>query len=310
MPKLIMTVEEMQDENAWLKMRGLGIGGSDASIIVGLNSWKSPFELWLEKTGQAEPEDLSDNEYVYWGKTLEQAVANRFSELTGKKVQRRGLLQSCEHPFMLASVDRMVVGENAGLECKTANGFAGKNWVDDEIPDAYYVQCQHYLAVTGCEAWYIACLIGGNHFVFKRIERNEDDISALIDAEKDFWFKVQNNIMPSVDGTDSCKNALTEKYKGGQISPIMLPNSVSGIVDSLGELKTAEKDLQRLITEKENSLREILGNNEVGIIGDRKITWKTQAGRTTIDSKKLKAEQPEIFNKYSKVGNPIRVLKY
>ena len=81
---LIMTVEEMKDRKAWEKLRNIGIGGSDAAIIAGLNRWKSPYQLWLEKTRQVEPEDISDNEYVYWGTVLEQLVADRFCELTGK----------------------------------------------------------------------------------------------------------------------------------------------------------------------------------------------------------------------------------
>ena len=203
MAKLIMTVAEMADEKKWLAARREGIGGSDASIIVGLNRWKSPFQLWLEKTGKAEAEDLSGNEYVYWGKVLEEAIANRFCELTGKKVQRRGLLQMDDYPYIRASVDRMVVGENAGLECKTCNGFSAKEWEDDEVPAAYYVQCQHYMMVTGCERWYIAVLIGGNHFVWKEIPRNDDEIDILLQAEIDFWHKVEEGIMPEVDGSDS-----------------------------------------------------------------------------------------------------------
>lgn len=310
MPKLLMTVDDMQDESKWLDLRKLGIGGSDASVIVGLNNWKSPFQLWLEKTGKAEPEDISNNEYVYWGKTLELAVANRFSELTGKKVQRRGLLQSCEYPFMLASVDRMVIGENAGLECKTANGFAAKAWVDDEVPDAYYCQCQHYMAVTGYDRWYIACLIGGNHFVYKCIERNEEDINALIEAEKKFWHMVEEDIMPEVDGSKSCTDALANKFKGGLVDRINLPSEAETIVARLDELKTAKKGIEQVIGENENKIREFLGDYEIGLIGDRKITWKSQAGRITVDTKRLKTDLPDIYNKYSKVGAPIRVLKY
>ena len=161
MAKLIMTVEQIQnDRAAWLKARNAGIGGSDASVIVGVNKWKSPFALWMEKTGQADPDSLDDNEYVYWGNVLEETVAREFTKRTGKEVHRRGLLQHDTIPYLLASVDRIVVGENAGLECKTANGFAAKLWEGDEVPDAYYVQCQHYMAVTGAERWYIAALIG------------------------------------------------------------------------------------------------------------------------------------------------------
>jgi putative phage-type endonuclease len=98
-----------------------------------------------------EPEDLSDNEWIYWGTKLEQLVADRFCEVTGKSVRRRGLLKSDRKPFMLASVDRVVVGENAGLECKTANSYASKEWEGDNVPDTYYAQCQHYMAVTGMD---------------------------------------------------------------------------------------------------------------------------------------------------------------
>ena len=307
--KLLMTVEEMKDRDKWLKFRNLGIGGSEAAVVVGMNKWKSPFQLWLEKREEVEPEDLSENEYVYWGNVLEQAVADRFCELTGKKVQRRGLLQSEEYPFMLASVDRMVVGENAGLECKTANGFAGKQWEDDEVPDAYYIQCQHYMAVTGCERWYIAVLIGGNKFIWKCIERNSHDIDILISAEKAFWNKVQFDVMPEVDGSENCAFALSERFEGGHIEPVELDSEAGYILGRIDELQTLTKELTNEIEENKNKLKLMLGNNEIGLVGDRKVTWKTQAGRTTIDSKKLKADLPDIFSKYSKTGNELRVLR-
>lgn len=309
MAKLIMTVAEMQNRDNWLEARKMGIGGSDAAIIVGLSKWSSPFQLWLEKTGQAEPEDLSENEYVYWGTVLEQVVADRFCELTGKKVQKRGQLQSEEYPFMFASVDRMVVGENAGLECKTANGFAGKQWEDDEIPDAYYCQCQHYMAVTGCEKWYIAVLIGGNHFIWKEIERNQDDIDALISAEQEFWHKVEHKIMPMVDGSESCTSALKEKFRGGQLEPVALASEAESILGSLDELNATQKEIEAAILRNKNRLCEMLGDHEIGMAGERKVTWKVQAGRVTIDGKSLKAELPEIYSKYSKAGKQNRVLR-
>lgn len=309
MAKLIMTVAEMADEKKWLDARREGIGGSDASVIVGLNRWKSPFQLWLEKTGKAEPEDLSDNEYVYWGKVLEEAVAQRFCELTGKKVQRRGLLQMDEYPFILASVDRMVVGENAGLECKTCNGFAAKEWEDDEVPAAYYVQCQHYMMVTGCDRWYIAVLIGGNRFVWKEIPRNDNEIDLLLEAEVDFWNKVTTGTMPEVDGSESCKDALAAEFRGGVTEPLTLPEAATVIVERIQELDTVKKNTEEDIEHYKNQLRRIMGDYELGYAGDYKVSWKSQAGRTNIDSKALKAKEPEIYAKYAKQGKPTRVLR-
>ena len=308
--KLITTVEEMKDHKAWEKLRNIGIGGSDAAIIAGLNRWKSPFKLWQEKTGQVEPEDLSDNEYVYWGTVLEQAVANRFTELTGLKVKKCGTLQSLDYPFMIANVDRLVVGENAGLECKTANGFKAKEWEGDNVPDGYYLQCQHYMAVTGCEKWYIACLIGGNHFVWKEIPRNEEDKTALIAAERAFWEdNVKGGIMPDVDGSKSCSQALAERFPGGVTDSITLPKEADELLAEIDELNEAADRIKEQIESKKNGIKLMLGDHEVAYAGERKVTWKTQAGRTTIDSKKLKAEMPDVYEKYSKQGNQIRVFK-
>lgn len=309
MAKLIMTVEEMQDRDKWLEMRKAGIGGSEAAAIVGLNPWKSAFQLWREKTGQVEPADLSDNEFVYWGNVLEQAVADRFCELAGKKVQRRGMLQDDEYQYMLASVDRMVVGENAGLECKTTNAFNGKAWDGDELPDSYYVQCQWYMMITGCEKWYIAVLIGGNKFVWKEVSRNEADIEAIRKAAVEFWGMVETNTMPPVDGSSDCGKALSERFSAEKGKAIDLPTAAKDCIDRIREIKETIARLEEQKQLSENELKAMLGDAEIGVIGEDKVTWKEQAGRTTLDSKRLKAEAPELYSKYSKVGNPIRVFK-
>lgn len=310
MAKLIMTVAEMSDRENWLKMRGSGIGGSDAAVIAGVSSWKSPFQLWLEKTGQVEAEDLSDNEYVYWGTVLEQAVADRFCELTGKKVTRRGMLQDEKHPFLLASVDRMVVGENAGLECKTTNSFSGKAWEDDEIPDAYYIQCQHYMMVTGCEKWYIACLIGGNHFVWKEVARNEADIEALRELEIRFWDMVKTGTMPEVDGSKDCANALSERYKAQADLSVEMTTAARDALSLYKDLKQHKKEVEQQMALYENQLKAMLGEAEVGLLdGAKAVTWKQQAGRITVDSNKLKSEYPAAYEACKKVGNPTRTFR-
>ena len=82
---LILSVKDADDRDEWLKVRNMGIGGSDASVIMGLNSYKSPYQLWLEKIGEATPEDLTGNPFVYWGQKNEANIADWFNEETGKK---------------------------------------------------------------------------------------------------------------------------------------------------------------------------------------------------------------------------------
>lgn len=306
----IMTAAEMADREAWLKARRNGIGGSDAGVIVGVSKWKSPYQLWLEKTGEVEPEDISDKEAVHFGTQLEQLVADEFCEREGKKVHRCGLYRSKEHPFMTASFDRLVVGEQAGLECKTSNAFARNAWDTGDIPPQYYVQCQHYMMVSGLPRWYIACLVGGQHFTVWTIERDEEDISILRDAETEFWRKVTEHIVPDTDGSDSCTRALRERFKGGCADPVELPGKASELVKRLDELNASEKDIKTQKNACQNALCEILGNNESGFIriGDteRIINWKTVKGRTTLDIKRLKKDLPDIFEKYAKTSSPTR----
>ena len=104
----------------WLALRRKGIGGSDAASIMGVSAYSSPYRVWADKTGRLEP--LEDNEAMRQGRDLEAYVAERFTEATGKKVRRNNyMIFSKKYPFMLANIDRLIVGENAGLECKTTN---------------------------------------------------------------------------------------------------------------------------------------------------------------------------------------------
>ena len=113
----------------WLKLRKTGIGGSDAGAICGLNPYSSPVKIYQDKTQEATEEE--DNESMRQGRDLEDYVARRFMEETGLKVRRSGqMYRSEEYPFMLANVDRLIVGQDAGLECKTASAFSADKWKD------------------------------------------------------------------------------------------------------------------------------------------------------------------------------------
>lgn len=304
--KLIMTVEQATDRIAWERIRNGGIGGSDVACIMGLNPWKSAYALYCEKHGDVEAEDLSNNEYVYWGTVLEQAVADRFAELTGKKVRKCGTLQDEEYEFMLANIDRLVVGENAGLECKTANGFKAKEWEGDELPDAYYCQCQWYMMVTGCEKWYIACLIGGNHFVYKEIPRNESFIEDMRTQAITFWDNLKNNVPPAVDGSESTAEAIDKlnEKNGLNCGDVALPALAGKLIKRLDELASTKKLVENEIAQAQNELKLLLNGSECGVFMDRKVIYKQYAGRVTIDTKKLQKDLPAVFDQYKKIGKP------
>ena len=136
----------------WLKYRTHGIGGSDVSIIAGINPFKSVHQLWLEKTGQVEPEQ-TESEYAHFGTLLEPIVRKEFTARTGIKVRKKHmLLQSEEYPFMYADLDGVINdnGELAIFEAKTASQYKMDTW-EEEVPAGYILQVQHYMAVTGAK---------------------------------------------------------------------------------------------------------------------------------------------------------------
>ncbi len=201
------------DRIAFLEARKAGIGGSDIGAIMGLSKWKSPVDVWLDKTGRTEP-DLEMSEPAYFGIELESFVAAEYSKRSGNKVQRvNQIIKHPQHAWMLANIDRAVVADGSRarldkdgkltgikglLECKTASAYLEREWSDGSAPLAYVAQCQWYMAVTGAEWCDLAVLIGGQKYVCHRIEREDRLIDAIIDAGYQFWF---NNVIADVPPT-------------------------------------------------------------------------------------------------------------
>ena len=211
--RLVSTKNLSREE--WLSVRGQGIGSSDAAVAVGISPYKSPLELWLEKTERQDAADLTENDAVFWGTTLEHTIATVYAERTGVKVRRlNAVLQHPEHTFMLANLDRVVQHPTDGngiLEVKTAGVNSAKFW-EEGVPDSYQCQVLHQLAVTGKEWCDVAVLIGGQDFRVYRVVRDEAKIADLIQREAQFWQYVLDDIPPPVDGSESSGRALGSMY--------------------------------------------------------------------------------------------------
>lgn len=283
----------------WLDSRRKGIGGSDVAAIAGLNPWKSPMRVFLEKTGQVLDDEAG--EAAYWGTKLEAIVAEEFAERTGLKVRRRNaILQHPGYPWMLANVDRLIIGQNVGLEVKTASAYKTGDWEQDSLPDQYMLQIQHYMAVTGYKQWWIAVLIGGNKFMSKLVERDEDIIRYLIQIESDFWNNhVIPNVPPAFDGSQDATDLLRSKYPVGRPTVIDLPSDAEWLIKQYEVAAEDEKEAKDRKEAAANQLKSLLGENETGLVNGRQVTWKRfEASR--FDSKSLQADMPDVYGKYLK----------
>lgn len=290
----------------WLRLRKSGIGGSDAGAICGLNPYASPMSVYRDKTS----EDVSDtdNEAMRQGRDLEDYVARRFMEATGLKVRRSNMMyRSDDHPCMIADVDRLVVGEAAGLECKTASAYNADKWKDGEVPMHYLIQCCHYMAVTGKTAWYIAVVILGQEFKFTKITRDDAMIANLIAIEEAFW---NNHIIPRIilppDGSKACDEVLEQYFhrarKDSAIPLIGFDEKLNRRSELLGQIKELEQEQQQI----EQEVKLFMQDNEIAASKNYRVTW-SNVNTTRLDTKRIKDEEPEIYQNFVKVTSSRRL---
>lgn len=297
----ILVETEGLSREEWLRYRKCGIGGSDVAAILGISKWNSAISLWLDKTNQTN-EPVEENEAMQWGTIMEPIIRKHFAEVTGKTVvEVKAMLQHPEHPFMLADVDGLTTddeGNPAILEIKTASEYKRSEWEND-IPSYYQTQVQHYLCVTGVQKAYVAVLIGGNSFKVYEVDADAEIQSMLIAVEKDFWNKVQNMIRPEMDGSDAAKNLLDSLYHGGIEEQIVMPDEAIEYIDAYIEACAEEDNAKAKKQEASNHIKEIMGDYDKATCLGHSISWKPVSAER-LDSKALKAAEPELYAKYVK----------
>ena len=296
---LASTAGMTPEEFSALRKKHNYIGGSDAAAIIGMNPFSSKLAVYCDKMGMAEdPEDL---EPLRIGRELEDYVARRFAEETGKKVARDNhMYRSIPYPFASANIDRRIVGEYAGLECKTTRlhyDFEG-----GQIPDWYYVQSVHYMAVRGYERYYIAVLdMSRMKFHWFKIERNEDEIKKLMDAERDFWEgHILPGIPPEADGSETDNKALASlfrKSKDNADDPVLL-HDMDDAMDEYIALGIRIKALQMEQDKIKQDIQLRLGENAYGGSGRFSVSWKASTS-SRIDAKKLRERYPRVAEECS-----------
>lgn len=306
-----INTEDLNHEQ-WLKLRTTGIGGSDAGSILGLNKYASPLSVYLSKKDFARFEGNSATE---WGNILEDPVRQKTIKELGIDIEVvPGMFRNKTNSFMNANFDGLVYLEKetevsgsrliglGGHEIKTSR--VGDGFTSDEIPDSYYSQVQHYMAVTGLDWFLLTVFIfntyEGKHYV---IPRNDDFINHLVEVEKDFW---ENNVLadiaPSPTGNDNEMDL---------IKSMPMPEEI--VLDSEFELLLDEKeaiDLQvKELQTKSDIIKETIlmrlsaasnGENAektTAFAGSWKITYNTQNSRR-VDTNALKLSG--LYDQYTK----------
>jgi putative phage-type endonuclease len=225
----VTLADSEKDRAGWLKARDEGIGASEAAIIFGVNPWESPFSLYQKKRGEvgAQP----DNPAMSWGRKLEHIVGETFAEETGRDVWKHPLgahlLRSRAFPWLLATPDyeqrNPRLQTDGLLECKTTGSRYEADW-SEEAPLYYQIQVQQQLLVSGRLYASIACLIGGQKFIYTHVVRNDKFLKTLVTKTQKFWQMVQDGTPPPIDASEATISTLKKMREDGRV--ITLPKDV------------------------------------------------------------------------------------
>ncbi len=291
----------------WLEVRRTGIGGSDAAAAVGLSPYKSQLELFLEKTGRdadlPKPDPNDTREHVFWGVLLEGVVAAAYTQQTGNRVRKvNAVLQHPEVPFLLANLDREVVGtpDVQILECKTAGEFGSRHWQDGP-PEYVVLQVQHQLAVTGKQAADVAVLLCGQRLEVHRIERDDALIGQLIALETEFWRYVETDTPPPGDGSESADRALRCLYPRDRDGTVdfsedrQLSSTFADLVAVRDQITALEASAAKL----KQTIQHAMGDASRALFETGEVTFKRSKDGTSTDLERLLADHPALAQQYA-----------
>lgn len=206
-------VDFVKNNKHWHTLRERGIGGSDAGIVMNVSGYRTPYELWEEKTGKSK-RDFITNEAIEKGNKLEPILYNLFEVLYGNRYEvintKDISLSSKQFPFMRANLDGALIEKSTNkkgiLEIKSTtiqNASMLKQWAKDDLPITYYFQVLHYLYVTGFDFAIVYAILDipwKNQQETRVVELNKTDLEAdielLVKTELWFWNKVVTNTPP------------------------------------------------------------------------------------------------------------------
>ena len=291
--------------------RRQGLGGSDAAAALGLHPYKSPLVLYLEKVGEIEEPDLSGNESIYWGEVLEGALADRWSQDTGQELRRMAkTYQHAELPYLLGHVDRKLTAAKEGWEGKTANSRLSHEWGPPGevcagsgafVPEHYYIQVQHYLAVTGWERWHLSALIGGQDYRAYVVRPDEELLATMLPLLGEFWQRVQERRPPEPRDLEDVARRWPRNVLA---STVATPEALEALLQ-LGPVRGQLEALEARKAALELVVKSAMG--EAGQLldtaGRSLATWKVER-RSTLDAKALAEEHPELAKQYAREHEP------
>ena len=280
------------------------IGGSDIGAILGLSRFRSPLEVWMEKTGK-EVKRL-DSLPLRFGSFAEEFVASEYARSTGfELIHDESIYVHPEHSFMSAHIDRFVLEDSSSptriLECKTANPFSLGDWGEvgtDQVPLTYLCQCIWYMAITNINRVDLAALFGNSDFRIYEISRDLELESTILQKASFFWNEyVLKDVPPPAQSEADCQTLFS---KGDPAKRVEAKTETLELRKRLAllnsEIDTREDEISAI---KQNIMNQMGAAETLTYQGKVIATWRAPKPSFRLDSKRLELEHPQIASKYT-----------
>lgn len=290
----------------WLKLRKSGIGGSEAGKILGYSKYGSPLSVYTDK--RTDEIEQIDNKHIHFGNRMEPVIRDWLNEDGYNATEYPFMMRSSEYPFMTANIDGLAEknGELYGLEIKTAADSMLEKWQGDEIPDEYYCQVQHYMAVTGLNGFYIACLVS-KELIVKEVPRSQEFIDMLITQEKTFWEEFfLKGIAPAPMGTDADNQIVNDSIGDLSTDIIELDSDIDLLAKEYKSITKQESDLKKRKAEVTQKIKVAMDNHKKGNSDKYKFSL-SKSVTNRFDSTRFKSEQADVYNNYLKPSETVRL---
>ena len=294
MSKRFEFVSAPQRSAKWFKLRKDGITATDAVVIAGLSPYKTPYQLWAEKTGRVEEAPVGAA--AHRGVILEDAVATYYEAETGRKLKKsNGVVRVKEIPWAMASLDRTIVGEPGLVEIKTS---ASRRWSLYPVPPEVEAQVQWQMFVTGAPWVDVVALLGGLVFRIERIKENIQLQTELCQKAIQFRESLAGAEPPALTGIDS--EVFAKVTPQGSEEFVPADDEAERIAATYEDLRLEGKAIDEQLLEMAMILKEKIAD-KAGVVGsDWVATWKQNKGSEKTDWKAvaavLKGVAPETYD--------------
>lgn len=299
--RIVANVSKLS-EDEWLELRKQGITGTDLAGITGISRYSSPTAVYMNKLGLIE--DKVDNDFMRWGRIMESIIRDEFQRKNQEFDVKPSKMMFChkDKTWMRANVDGLIyTDEGVGiLEIKTADKYLTHLWKGEEVPVQYMTQIQWYMAVTGAKFGYFAVLIGGNTYVQKRVNRDDELIEILTGLAEDFYLNnILKKVIPVVDGSEATGKLLNTLYGDSKNNVLEMGERETELLNERETLLLEKEAIDERLSLIENSIKDVMQENDTLVNSSFKVTWKTQT-RKSIDSKKLRELNPSLADEVTK----------